>query len=627
MEISRFFGWLRRALAHRYLAVALVFLAVLIYLPTLGSGWWADDLVHRARLLGSLPLGGTGTIDPHPPTLPSALMDLFVWADPNKNIRPFMDFGSIPWWTFEGLRLSFWRPLAALTHWVDHRLWPDSAALMHVHSLLWFLAVIVLLTIVYRRLMAPAWVAGLAVLLFTLDDLHYGTVNWLASRYVLPSFIFGLLAILAHDRWRREGLWVQGLLSSLWLALALLSGEAGMGTLGYLVAYALFLDRGQWQKRVLSLVPSLAVVAAWRVIYMYLGYTASGTGLYVDPISQPLQFLSGIIERGPILLLGLLAEPGPARYAALSPTGSYYLWLFAVVFLTTVFFLLLPLFRRDPVARFWAGGMVLCIVPGSACTLPGGRLVLFAGLGAIGFVAQVIGGVLDRQNWVPIGQTRRASIWALTILFVGLHLVMPAWHGLKRVTKVSYVTSKSGWEPGPILPPNVEGYDVVIINHPNPSRLAWVRIYTTLFGHPLPSRIRVLAPGFSAVEMTRTDEVTLVVRSECGFLAPPDCSSKDEPGQFPIVSPIYRDRLFNRVVFRDGDHPLKLGELIELPGIRIEVTGLSKDNEAIEATFRFQQPLENTSMKWFKWDWQTKSFISSSPPPIGETIRVPGPFE
>ncbi|MHC4800013.1 MAG: hypothetical protein ACYTF1_25530, partial [Planctomycetota bacterium] len=392
-------------------------------------------------------------------------------------------------------------------------------------------------------------------------------------------------------------------------------------------SYALFLDRGLWRKRLLSLIPSLAVVGAWRIIYAYLGYGVSGTGLYVDPLLQPLQFVSGLVERGPILLLGLLAEPDPFRYAALSMMGSYFLWVCAILFLGSVFFLLLPLFRRDRVACFWAAGMVLCIVPGSACTVPASRLVFFAGLGAMGLVAQLIGGVLDRQNWVPASQILRSFIWALTILFIGLHLVMPVWHGFKRFTKVSFVSSKSEWKPGPILPPNIEGSDVVIINHPNPSTLVWMGYYSTLSGQPLPARIRVLAPGFSAVEVTRTDEVTLVLRSECGFLGPPDCSLKNETGRFPIVSPIYRDRLFNFLVFRDRAHPLKLGTSIELSGVGIEVTRLAKNGYPLEATFRFQRPLEDPSMKWFKWDWQTKSFISFSPPAAGRTIRVPGPFE
>ena len=38
-----------------------------------------------------------------------------------------MDLGVIPWWTYEGFRYQFWRPLAELSHWLDHALWRDVA--------------------------------------------------------------------------------------------------------------------------------------------------------------------------------------------------------------------------------------------------------------------------------------------------------------------------------------------------------------------------------------------------------------------------------------------------------------------------------------------------------------------
>lgn len=626
MSNSRLIVTISSVLSHRYLLFALALLAVLIHIPTLGSGWRADDLIHRAKLIGSLPLGGRGATNPNPHELPSAIMDLFIWADPDKNIRPFMDFGSIPWWTFDGLRCSFWRPITSLTYWVDYRLWPNSAALMHAHSLLWFFVVIALITCVYRRLMAPAWVAGLAALLFTLDDLHYGTVGWLASRYVLLAFSFGLLAILAHDRWRREGLCTQGFLSSVWLLLALFAGEAGLGTIAYLTAYALFLDQGLWRKRFLSLIPYIMVVAVWRIIYRYLGYAVYGSDFYVDPTSQPLQFISGIIKIGPILLLGLLGEPDPYTYCALSSTGSYLLWVFAILFLIIIFILLLPLFRRDRVACFWAVGMVLCIVPSCASQSPSGRLVFFASLGGVGLVAQVIGGIFGRHNWVPINQIMRSLIWALTILFMGLHLGMPAWQIFNRFTQYSYFVSKFEWKPWPALPQNVEKHDVIIINHPNPFSYFYLPYYSTIVGNPLPTQIRTLAPGFSAVEVTKIDNVTLAVRSECGFLSTPSCFSKNESAQYPIVSPIYSYQLANSA-FRGRAHALKLGESIELSGVRIEVARLSKDGYPLEATFRFQRPLEDTSMKWFSWDWQSKSYKSFALPAPGKTIRIAGPFE
>ena len=55
-----------------------------------------------------------------------------------------METGAAPWWTLPTLRIAFFRPLAVLTHWADYRLWPDSGVLMHVHSIAWYGAVLLL---------------------------------------------------------------------------------------------------------------------------------------------------------------------------------------------------------------------------------------------------------------------------------------------------------------------------------------------------------------------------------------------------------------------------------------------------------------------------------------------------
>jgi hypothetical protein len=38
---------------------------------------------------------------------------------------------------------------------------------------IWFVAVVLLLTILYRQLMAPLWMVALAALLYTIDDSSY----------------------------------------------------------------------------------------------------------------------------------------------------------------------------------------------------------------------------------------------------------------------------------------------------------------------------------------------------------------------------------------------------------------------------------------------------------------------
>src|SRR5262245_22632556 len=60
--------------------------------------------------------------------LDRGVLDLFTFTrgDPEGNLR-LMDVGlMLPWWTDPHLKISFFRPLSSLTHFVDERLWPGS---------------------------------------------------------------------------------------------------------------------------------------------------------------------------------------------------------------------------------------------------------------------------------------------------------------------------------------------------------------------------------------------------------------------------------------------------------------------------------------------------------------------
>jgi len=78
---------------------------------------------------------------------------------------------------------------------------------MHLQSLLWFAGAVVAAAVFYRRLLLPVWVAGLAALLFAIDDAHGMPAVWLANRNASIGVFFGLVALIAHDGWRRDG-WI-----------------------------------------------------------------------------------------------------------------------------------------------------------------------------------------------------------------------------------------------------------------------------------------------------------------------------------------------------------------------------------------------------------------------------------
>jgi hypothetical protein len=104
----------------------------------------------------------------------------------------------------------------------------------------------------------------------------------------------------------------------------------------------------------------------------------------------------------------------------------------------------------------------------------------------------------------------------------------------------------------------------------------------------------------SAVRLHRPDRHTLVIQPENGYLGT-----------------IY-DRLY-----RSEDHPMSLGERVELGGLNVEVTALTDDGRPAEAVFRFTMPLEDPSLRWLVWE--DGEFVHWTPPDIGETVSLPAP--
>jgi len=183
----------RRVLAGRRLPAVAAMLAFTLTLPAIGNGWSFDDLPQRLILLQH-PLAGA----------PPSAMFTFLDGDPDRT-RTLIDLGTLPWWTDPEIRASFWRPITVWTHRLDYALWPDFAALQHLHSLLWLVALVWIAARFYRSLFGATWVAGLAALLYALDDAHGFPAGWLANRNALVATTFGLLALWIHDRWRRSG--------------------------------------------------------------------------------------------------------------------------------------------------------------------------------------------------------------------------------------------------------------------------------------------------------------------------------------------------------------------------------------------------------------------------------------
>jgi hypothetical protein len=607
----------KRLLAHRRWPWLAGLLALLLALPSAWRGLFADDYFQRAGLLGSH----------FSSEFVSRPLDIFAFVDGDPaHTHRLMDMGFMPWWAYPAVKAGFWRPLTVLTHWLDYHLWPDQIWLMHLQSVAWYAALVIAVAVLYRRVIPVPWVAGLAALAYAVDYTHALPVAFLANRNALLSTLFGVLALVAHDRWRRDGRRLGAVLGPGLFLLSLLAKEEGVGTCAYLAAYALFLDR--WvplprregagggfssaaqnplptrplrgggvpvARRLLTLAPYAIVLVVWRLIWSGLGYGVAGVGFYVDPLREPLRYLAAVVQRAPYLLLGQWTGP-PAETCILEQvvgvTLIKSLWWAGIGVAILLAAILWPLLRRDATARFWAAGMVLALLPVCA-TFPADRLLLFPGLGAMGLLAQFLALVFASSERLPSRKLMRAAGGVL----IAIHLVIApiALPVLVSPQTLARLVARTSMRVP--LDESVTHQDVIVINPPSLLYAVYFPLEREAAGLPVPRRVRFLSSGVAGMTIQRTDAYSLVIGVEGGYIG----------------------WSFERL-FRDERHPMHVGERVALTGMTATVTAITNDGRPAEAAFRFAVPLEDASLRWI-W-WHDGEFRPFTPPAVGETVQT-----
>ncbi len=524
---------------------------MILFSPSLWLGFVSDDLMHRLYLLDELSL--QDVIDD------GLLCSFTEMYDFTKNDSDFVsaakDIGQIPWWTSDNWNMSFFRPLTEATHRLDYWLWPDTPLLMHLHSLLWAAGILFLVSNLYRKNLNKPWIAGLATLLFAITHTHAIPVSWLANRNALIAVFFGVLSLLAHDRWRKDGWKAGAVLGPFCLTLSLLAAEFALATCAYLLSYALFLDNGRARARVVSLSPYGPIVAAWAVVYRALGFGTTGSGMYTTPFNDPAGFAAKVLERLPILLggqWGILIED---YYSILEKPA--FLHVISAVLILAVVAVVFPLLRRDRVARFWGFASLLSLVPVCA-TFTSGRLLMFSNIGAMGLMAQAIGAWYEQDDRLPARVLWRGAARVLVFLLISLHLIVSPLFVPLAIGNFKAIFEYFAVSPGKSLPvtPRVAAQDLVLVNPPSTFYALYLWRYREFEKMPNPSNLRVFASGANApMEIKRLDEQTLKIKIDKGF-----------------------HRSFLADLFYDFRVPMKVGQRVEVKGPSARIVSLSTDS-------------------------------------------------
>lgn len=584
-RVRRLLAAVERLGAGRAGLARLAAVIVLLLGSVAAQGLQVDDFWHRAFFLG------------HPRWLDVARpwwgLFHFFHGDPAQ-MGMFRDQGLAVWWADDHARIVFLRPLAGLSHLVDYRLFPSVPALMHLHSLGWYIALALIAALLYRRVLG-AGVSALAALLYAVDHSHGGVVGWIANRNAMISAGFGLAAVLLHDRASRGHRGAR-YLGALLLALGLFSGEAAIGAAGYLAAHALFLDRRAWRERVVDLAPQGAVILAWAAVYKLGHFGAQGSGMYLDPGRHPLRVLAQVPEYATLLLAAEWGGLGPELELLLSPVGRVVMLASAALLVAVALVAIAPLLRARASTRFLLLGAFLSLLP-TCATVPATRLLLLPGFGLLGVVAEALADfVADPPR---LGLLRRACR-GFFALWVGLgHLVLSPLLLIPMAWQMVLFQGQIGGfaDSFPRDDAALAAQRLVVVNMPDPAFAGYVAVTRDAHGDTVPRAMLGLATGTRPSSIRRVSADAVEVTAPGGFF-----------------------QWATDYLVRDPEVPLPVGTRFRLSDVTIEVLRATPAGIPDVARFTFDGGVDAARYRWVRWEGGR--YVPFTPPPVGTTESI-----
>jgi hypothetical protein len=581
------YDWIRRILSRPRADSWVIALAALLVSTSLPAGLAADDFVHE------IALARTGEI----PGFSRSALDLFRFATPDVT-GGLMNDGVLPWWVDRSVRFAFFRPLSSATHWLDHVLWPGNAFLFHVHTWAWSILALLAVRALYRAVHGPGWLATFALALYALDDARGAPVAWVANRNELIACAISIWALVLYCR-GRGGDRRAAVLAPIAFLASLLASEGAAAITGYLFAHSLFVEEGRGLRRLKPLFPFLLVIIAWAALYRGLGYGVSGSGVYFDPLRDPVDFLRVLPERFAMLWLAQLGGPwseGWNAYPFMFPGLEYLVALLAVLAIAWAGVLFTPLLRENKIARFWLVGAVIATLP--ACgAFPADRLLPWIGVGGMAVTAQFFAGFVESPE--PTG-LRGATARLGAILVVATHLVIGPLLLPVRSAGIAQVRAAIDRADRSVPSgPDVRNHIVVYMNPPADPFASYIPVTRAVHGVPRPKTQRWLATGQTAVHVTRLDARTVRVQPERGYLLLPS------------------EKLFRNTARR----PFVVGERISLSELEVTIASVTPDGRPDAILAQLARPLEDPIYVWLAWSGG--GYVPFTPPGIGSDTTIP----
>ena len=359
----------------------------------------------------------------------------------------------------------------------------------------------------------------------------------------------------------------------------------------------------------------------WRLAYTGLGYGASGTLLYIDPILNPVDFITQMLTRFPALLFSAVGLPVVDLLLAFSPQA---MGVAAAVFLIPLGLLALavyPVLKTHRTSAFWLLGLLAAIVP-LVTGIPQNRNLGLVSLGVMALAGQLFVDIATARKTGPLTTFQRILLRIAVPLLVILYLVVSPLLVISNpaTTRTSAEAQASAAEFGSA--PELAEQHLYVINPPGAMSFM-AGLFQRLFtDKPMPASINYLSSGFAPVTIERVDAQTILVTPEGGYTPLPGPIVDDKTG---MVTPVGLENVYRAL---DGFHynprnPMQVGQVVALSDMTVEVTEMTGDGRIAQAAFTFAHPLDDNRYVWLLWNEATSAYERVQMPPVGESRVYP----
>jgi hypothetical protein len=265
-----------------------------------------------------------------------------------------------------------------------------------------------------------------------------------------------------------------------------------------------------------------------------LGYGATGTLLYIDPILNPVNFITQLLIRYPVLLFSAVGLPVADILIAFSPQAMGVVAAVCLIPLGLLVLTVYPVLKTHRTSAFWVIGLLGAVIP-LVSGIPQSRNLGLVSLGVMGLAGQLLVNVATARKTGPLTTFQRILLkMAMPILLI-LYLVVSPLLVISNptTTQTSAETQASAADFGSA--PELAEQHLYVINPPGAMSFMGGLFQRLFSDKPFPVSINYLSSGFAPVHIERVDAQTIIVTPEGGYTPLPGPSVDDKTGMVTQV--------------------------------------------------------------------------------------------